>query len=285
MRIATFNILGGRSPGDDHVNVSRFADAVATLDADLLALQEVDRDQSRSQRVDLTAVAADAMGAVAHRFAPALTGTPGESWAAATDDDPPHGPAYGVAFLSRFPVTGWRVVRLPAAPARVPYRWPGRMLPSWVRDEPRVALVADVAPPLGPMRVVTTHLSFLPGWNLRQLRLLLHSLGPGSVILAGDLNVGRAVAQRVTGMRALVVGPTFPAHTPTRQIDHLLTNADLRATGGPRQLGMSDHPAYPSPAASGGPGVSRPGCRRPVRSGGSRPSRSRRRRHCGTQPS
>ena len=42
-----------------------------------LALQEVDRDQPRSQMTDLTLVAAEAMGAVSHHFAAALAGTPG----------------------------------------------------------------------------------------------------------------------------------------------------------------------------------------------------------------
>ena len=36
----------------------------ARLDPDILALQEVDRDQPRSHLADLTAVAAEAMGAV-----------------------------------------------------------------------------------------------------------------------------------------------------------------------------------------------------------------------------
>ena len=66
-----------------------------------------------------------------------------------------------MAFLSRYPVTGWQVVRLPPAPGRVPHRWHGQVLPDWVRDEPRVGVVAEVETPTGPLRVVTTHLSFL----------------------------------------------------------------------------------------------------------------------------
>ncbi|HLN78763.1 MAG TPA: endonuclease/exonuclease/phosphatase family protein, partial [Nocardioidaceae bacterium] len=48
MRVATFNILNGRSPADDRVDIERFATAVKSLDADVLALQEVDRNQPRS---------------------------------------------------------------------------------------------------------------------------------------------------------------------------------------------------------------------------------------------
>jgi len=64
VRIGTFNILHGRSPADDRVDVERLAAAVKALDADVLGLQEVDRDQPRSLNADLTAVAAEAMGAV-----------------------------------------------------------------------------------------------------------------------------------------------------------------------------------------------------------------------------
>ena len=83
MRIATWNILSGRSPGEEAVDEGRFADAVRSLGADLLGLQEVDRAQPRSGNLDLTAVAAEAMGAREWMFAPALTGTP-DSWRGAT---------------------------------------------------------------------------------------------------------------------------------------------------------------------------------------------------------
>ena len=55
MRLATFNILNGRTASDDQVELGVFRDAVASLDADVLALQEVDRNQPRSGRTDLTA--------------------------------------------------------------------------------------------------------------------------------------------------------------------------------------------------------------------------------------
>lgn len=76
MRIATFNILHGRTVGDG-VDPRRLRDCVRRLDPDVLALQEVDFDQPRSGRADLTAAAAEAMGAVEHRFVAAISGTPG----------------------------------------------------------------------------------------------------------------------------------------------------------------------------------------------------------------
>ena len=77
MRVATFNILSGRSPGDGRADLDRFRRAVRHLDADLLGLQEVDRRQPRSRQADLTAVAAEAMGASYRLFAASLIGTPG----------------------------------------------------------------------------------------------------------------------------------------------------------------------------------------------------------------
>jgi endonuclease/exonuclease/phosphatase family metal-dependent hydrolase len=66
MKLVTFNILHGRTPGDG-VDLDRFVECVAELDADILALQEVDSIQARSGLADLTALAADAMGAQSHR--------------------------------------------------------------------------------------------------------------------------------------------------------------------------------------------------------------------------
>jgi endonuclease/exonuclease/phosphatase family metal-dependent hydrolase len=246
MRVATFNILSGRSPVDDQVDESRFAEAVRTLDADVLGLQEVDRNQPRSQHHDLTAGAAAAMGADEHRFVAALSGTPGATWSAATGTEQPDAAAYGVALLSRYPVLGWETVRLPPVPMRVPHRWHGQLRPDWVRDEPRVAVVAEVATPSGRLSVANTHLSYLPWWNRYQLRLLLRSLAerPDPLLLMGDLNMGRRRAEQLTRMRPLATGATFPGHRPVEQIDHLLTRGGVTSTGGHAvALPMSDHRA------------------------------------------
>jgi endonuclease/exonuclease/phosphatase family metal-dependent hydrolase len=247
VRIATFNILSGRSPTDDRVDEERFRTAIRELDADLLGLQEVDRNQPRSQHADLTAIAADAMGAPHHLFVAALSGTPGATWSAATGEEQPDSAAYGVAFLSRYDVLGWQVVRLAGAPVRVPYRFHGRRLPEWVRDEPRVAVVAQVDTPDGRLDVVTTHLSFLRGWNGLQLRRLMAALPPGGsspTVLLGDLNMGPRLAGRLTGMRPLASGRTFPAAAPREQIDHILAAGTVRqARGHVMALPMSDHRA------------------------------------------
>jgi endonuclease/exonuclease/phosphatase family metal-dependent hydrolase len=178
VRVATFNVLSGRTPGDHHVDAGRFAAAVASLDADVLALQEVDRNQPRSHLADLTAVAAEAMGAEEHRFAAAMVGSPGATWEAATGAEQPDAATYGVALLSRHPVTAWNVVKLPVLQTPAPFWFRGDRLPTLVRDEARVALAAQVDFPEGPVTVVGTHLSFVPWWNGRQLRYLVRSVAP-----------------------------------------------------------------------------------------------------------
>jgi endonuclease/exonuclease/phosphatase family metal-dependent hydrolase len=244
MRLATFNILNGRCPSDDHVDPSLLADAVRELDADVLALQEVDRNLPRSAHADLTGVAAEAMGAVDHRFVAALVGSPGATWTAATGDEQPDSAAYGVALLSRYPVAAWEVIRLPAVPVPTPWRFHGRRLPEFVRDEPRVAVAAQIETPLGCVTVVNTHLSFLRYWNRRQLRQLMRSLHQARrpLVLVGDLNMVPEPATTISGLRELVSHRTFPVGEPREQIDHVLADGPLvAARSEARRMPLSDH--------------------------------------------
>jgi endonuclease/exonuclease/phosphatase family metal-dependent hydrolase len=244
MRLATFNILHGRSPVDDRVDVDRFAAAVRSLDADVLALQEVDRNQPRSANADLTAVAAQVMGAEEHRFVAALAGSPGATWMAATGEEQPDAAGYGIALVSRVPVLSWEVVRLGSPPIRVPMWFRGSRVPELVRDEPRVAVAARVETARGPLTVVNTHLSFVGWWGRRQLQTVMRSVeATDPLVLVGDLNMGLARARRVTGLRTLVQAPTFPAHRPTEQLDHVLVRGDVGVVEAVsvRALPLSDH--------------------------------------------
>jgi len=244
MRVATFNILHGRTVGDG-VDRQRLRDCVRRLDPDVLSLQEVDCEQPRSSLADLTAVAAEAMGAVEHRFVAAISGTPGATWMAATGHEQPGTAAYGIALLSRFPAASWQVLRLPRIPMRFPMYLPGPNRVMIVDEEPRAAVIAQLHTPWGGLTVANTHLSFVPGWNRRQLRRLVYDLRgfPGPRLLTGDLNMTPGAVRRWSGMWPLAAAATFPADAPNRQLDHILTD-DHRLHGGAVEsevMPISDH--------------------------------------------
>ena len=249
MRLATFNLLNGTSLSDGRVEAARLHEAVRMLRADVVGLQEVDRGQSRSHGLDLTAEVAEASGAEHFRFVPALVGTPGGDWRAAHDHDT-HDTAsahYGVGLVSRWPVREWHVVRLPAARVRSPIVLPGTRTVVWLRDEPRVGLAAVVESPLGPMTVATTHLSFVPVWNGVQLRTLVAALAelPGPRVLLGDLNMPGGLPRWLSRWTSLARTPTYPAWEPRIQLDHVLASGDLPPVTAVETpvLPLSDHRA------------------------------------------
>lgn len=188
-------------------------------------MQEVDRDQDRSAGLDLTARVAGAVGASAACFLPTLTGTPGFDWEAARPDEPAGRPAYGIALVSRLPVERFVPLPLGASPARLPVLIEGpqrRVL--WVRDEPRAALAAVLAPGAPVRTVVATHLSFAPGFNVAQLRRLTRAVRdlPPPLVLLGDLNLPGWMAAAVPGWRMLARHATYPVDEPRVQLDHAL---------------------------------------------------------------
>lgn len=253
MRLATFNLLNGTSLSDGQVDAARLHEAVGVLGADVVGLQEVDRGQGRSHGLDLTAEVARAAGVLDGgrdhwRFVPALVGTPGGDWRAAVAADDDSGEAhYGIGLVSRWPVVSWHVVRLPASPLRSPVLLPGSRSVVWLQDEPRVGLVAVVQTPQGPVTVGTTHLSFVPLWNGKQLRTLTAAMQqlPGPRVLLGDLNMPGGFPRWLTGWQALARTPTYPAWDPKVQLDHVLGTGALppvRAVETP-ELPLSDHRA------------------------------------------
>ena len=246
MRLATFNLLHGRSLSDGTVHGGRVADAVAGLDADVLGLQEVDRGQPRSGMLDLTAIAADALGATEHRLAAAVAGTPGETWRPWRSEEDNTHPLYGIALVSRWPVIRWQITELPGAPIRSPVYVPGKGI-LLLKDEPRVMIAAVVETPRGPVSVGTTHLSFVPGWNVRQLRHAVRALRtlPAPRILLGDLNMPCGPVRAFTGWTPLARTATYPSPSPKAQLDHIL--ADPR---GAARLGAVTEVSAPEPVIS-----------------------------------
>lgn len=106
-------------------------------------------------------------------------------------------PSHGIALLSRFPVRVWRARRLAPAPLGMPLRMAGRPGLTMVRDQPRAALAAVLEGPGGPFTAVAVHLSFVPGWNIRQLLAVRGWIAdlPSPHVLLGHFKPGRRPAQ------------------------------------------------------------------------------------------
>jgi endonuclease/exonuclease/phosphatase family metal-dependent hydrolase len=110
-----------------------------------------------------------------------------------------------------------RTVHLPALPVPLPVVLAGPRV-QLARDEPRVAAVARLATRDGEPTVVSTHLSFLAGWNVLQLRRLVQGLaGETPLVVAGDLTCGpRRCADLGGCVRWRQVPPSRRRHPPAR---------------------------------------------------------------------
>jgi endonuclease/exonuclease/phosphatase family metal-dependent hydrolase len=150
-----------------------------------------------------------------------------------------------VALVSRLPVLRFGVVRLPPSPVRSPVVLPGsKSRVVLLEDEPRAAIIAVVEQQGVRVTVAGTHLSFVPGWNVRQLRSLRRELSdwPRPVVLAGDLNLPGNLPTAVTGWRRAVKAATYPSTKPQVQLDHVLVgHGRFETAGSAMQLGISDH--------------------------------------------
>lgn len=209
MRLATWNVQHGRRP-DGMVDVDLLARGCAALDADVLGLQEIDVGAPRSGGRDEAAEAADRAGMLA-RFAEARPH--------------PDGGRYGNALLVRGDMTDVEVLPLPG------------------RGEPRVAMLARVAPVRGDLlSVAVCHLG-LQGDAARQLPVVVAALAdrPPPRVLLGDLNLR---PEEVEAGELEVVdggGPTFPGEAPTLRIDHVALDGLKPAAVVVPPMPVSDH--------------------------------------------
>jgi len=244
MKVATWNLLHCLDVRTGRVDLGAVADAVGALDVDVLAVQEVDREQERSGRVDQVAELAAKLGWHGV-FAPALLGNPARRWGPGPGgDDDPGGPAYGVGLLSRHPLHA--VARRALPGGGTGERRPedaGRTAPGWDR-EPRVILRAAVGST--GLVITTTHLTYLPWRGIHQLRVALAwaTAGGGIPLLMGDLNLPRRAlrpALAAFGWSAAGAGATFPSWRPGMQLDHILGRRGLVTDVRVGERGPSDH--------------------------------------------
>jgi endonuclease/exonuclease/phosphatase family metal-dependent hydrolase len=255
-RLISANLLHGISLADGEVHLDRIVSELRDLSPDVLGIQEVDANLARSGFANQTGALVAAVADDAHwRFVPAILGEPGGSWTPANNDDlaghdlvPLDRASYGVGLIVRWPVRSWHVIRVTPFRFRTPVFIPGLKKWIWIDDEPRVCVAAVCEAPWGLTTIATTHLSFVPGWNVRQLRHVCKALAllPGPRILLGDLNLPSSLPKLVSRWQPLAESlRTFPGPAPRMQLDHVLLhpgNESLRATSAvAHSLSFSDH--------------------------------------------
>ena len=244
VRLTSWNLLHGMAiPPETGADLDALNRAALSLDSDFFAFQEVDhflpRSQSRPQMRDI----AESIGARDWAMAPSVIGTPGESWRKLRASEPeiitassPHAElmheSYGIGIVSKIPVLSWHRLNLGNSPLGLPLVVPGdetgkgRPRFIYVKDEPRLALAAVLE---NGFTVVNTHLSFVPGFNLAQLKrvkkwaLSIAEETGTRAIVVGDLNLPKNLPVVRSSWKSLVAQNTYPSWGGKIQFDYILS--------------------------------------------------------------
>jgi endonuclease/exonuclease/phosphatase family metal-dependent hydrolase len=211
IRIMTYNVHGCLGM-DGRLSPQRIAKVIGNADVDIVAIQELDADRSRSGFHDQAQLIARYLEMECH-FHPA--------WSLQEE-------RYGDAILSRFPLQIRQVGTLPAFRTN---REPRGFL--WVEVE--------VSPELR-LQVLNTHLSLYPNDRKRQAEYLVDQWIPlatkhGPIILCGDFNATPGSASYRRLQRELQdvqrysprhrAEPTWFSSSPMARIDHIFTSSEL----------------------------------------------------------
>jgi endonuclease/exonuclease/phosphatase family metal-dependent hydrolase len=213
LRLMTYNIHAGRDAEQRH-NLERVAALISAEASDIVLLQEVDRRTTRSEGEDHLAELARLTG-MHSAFGRSLDFQGGE---------------YGIAVLSRYPITQSTTVPLQVVP---PQEGSGRL------HEPRVGLHVIVQAPERALHIINTHVDHgaPPTYRHQEvIGLLAHvarAVPPDApLLLGGDLNA-RPDTPEIAALSLVFrdawtecgdgsPGYSFPAHAPDRRIDYLL---------------------------------------------------------------
>ncbi len=204
LRVATFNARhGARDNG--FVSHRGLVDSCRSLDAEILALQELDRHVIRSWFRDQPAYIARSLG-MEHVTAHAKR--------------TPVGGSQCNALCARGRFEDVEVIELPREPD----------------DERRVAIICRVVLAGATVSVACTHLQHGGGKPREQLAAVVETMfrRPTPRIIAGDFNLAEEEVEPILaarGFRAAPSGATFPARTPRRRIDWIAVDSTLEVVG------------------------------------------------------
>lgn len=212
--IASVNLHAGLSGAGRPYDVTA---ALTGLDADIIAVQEAwwttedgAGPAAAHRATDPVAVAARQLGARLIRTRLSAGASLAELSIAPVEDRG----NWGIAMLSRLPVTSWETLNLGQAPGDL---------------VGRAALICAVTAPGGwKLRMACTHLSPRLNSPAQLYRLSQHLLRtPSPTVIAGDLNMPRVATWMAGGYTPTVRGRTFPADMPVVQLDHLLASPGI----------------------------------------------------------
>ena len=246
MRVISWNLLHGQKippTGTQNWQVELETAAKTVSDKmqpDFLALQEVDNFQSRSGFINQSKLIAESMQLKHWAYLPTLIGTPGEKWRAVKDlnqaiitsenHQSNDVASYGIALATNQSIKKLYVKKLGRSLIGMPLLIPkdnGKGVRFiYVKDEPRVALIAELE---NGFTIATTHLSFVPGVNIFQLNKISSFLKKlaGISVLMGDLNLPANLPSKLSGFRSVLSQSTYPSWGPKIQFDYIMARKGL----------------------------------------------------------
>ena len=241
MRVISWNLLHGQvipplGEQDWQQNLITAAKDVAKhFQPDFISLQEVDYLQPRSENINQTKLIAESMGLKYWYYLPTLLGTPGSKWQkiknlepgiiSQNTNNPSPKTSYGIGFATSVPVKKIYTKALGRSIIGMPLLIPkdnGKGVRFiYVKDEPRVAIIAELE---NGLTIATTHLSFVPFVNVFQLNRLIFTLKklPGISVLVGDLNLPANIPSRLSKFKSVISQSTYPSWKPKIQFDYIM---------------------------------------------------------------
>ena len=251
MRVISWNLLHGQvipplAEQDWQQNLITSAKDVAKhFQPDFISLQEVDYLQPRSGNINQTKLIAESMGLKYWYYLPALLGTPGSRWQKVKNlepgiisqntNNPSPNTSYGIGFATSVPIKKIYTKALGRSIIGMPLLVPkdngkgARFI--YVKDEPRVALIAELE---NGLTIATTHLSFVPFVNVFQLNRLIIALKKlsGVPVLVGDLNLPANIPSKLSGFKSVISQSTYPSWKPKIQFDYIMVanNQEVQAS-------------------------------------------------------